>query len=109
MRLSVRSLVSSSPSRQLELLTTELDRLRHRRRLGDRLLVLVVGPGVCNGAAPRLHVRHPVAHDECADVYRGVEISAVAEVADRAAVPAALHRLELVDDLHRAHLWRAGE
>ena len=32
-----------------------------------------------------------------------------AEVADAAAIDAALRFLELVDDLHRPHLWRAGD
>ena len=44
-----------------------------------------------------------------ADVDRGIEVAVPGEVADRAAVGAALVRLELVDDLHRPHLWRPGE
>ena len=38
---------------------------------------------------------------------RDVHVAVEAEIADRARVHAALHRLELVDDLHRAHLGRA--
>ena len=38
-----------------------------------------------------------------------VEVAGRVEVADRAAVESAAHRLELVDDLHRPHLRRAGQ
>ena len=87
----------------------ELDRPQHRLRLGDRLAVLVGGHGVGDGPAPGLQVRDAVLDDDGADVDRGVELAGVAQVADRAAVAAALDRLELVDDLHRAHLRRARE
>ena len=79
------------------------------RALAHRLLVLVVGLGVGDGAAAGLDVRDAVLDHDRADVDAGVEVAGVAEVADRAAVAAALDRLELVDDLHRADLRRAGE
>ena len=87
----------------------KLDRAHRGGRLGDRLLVLVRGLGVGDRAAAGLHVGDAVLDDDRADVNRGVEIAGIAEVADRAAVAAALDRLELVDDLHRAHLRRARE
>ena len=77
--------------------------------LRHRLAVLVRGHRVGDRAAAGLHVRDAVLDDDGADVDRGVELAGVAEVADRAAVAAALDRLELVDDLHRAHLRRARE
>ena len=52
---------------------------------------------------------HAVLDDDGADVDAGVEIAGVADPADRAAVAAALDRLELVDDLHRADLGRARQ
>ena len=56
-----------------------------------------------------LHVRDAVLDHDRADVDAGVEVARVAQVADRAAVEAALRRLELVDDLHRADLRRARQ
>ena len=50
-----------------------------------------------------------VLDDDGADVDRGVEVAVPGEVADRAAVGAALDRLQLVDDLHRPHLRRPGQ
>ena len=80
-----------------------------RLRLVHRLAVLEVGLGVRDRAAARLDVGDAVLDDDGADVDRGVEVAVEAEVADRAAVGAALVGLELVDDLHRAHLRRARE
>ena len=76
--------------------------------LVDRLLELVGGLGVGDRAAAGLDVRAAVLDHDRADVDAGVEVAGVAEVADRAAVAAALDRLELVDDLHRADLRRAA-
>ena len=59
--------------------------------------------------AAGLHVRDAVLDDDGADVDAGVEVARVGQVADRAAVGAALDRLELVDDLHRADLRRARQ
>src|SRR5262245_40480517 len=44
----------------------------------------------------------------CADRNGHVHVAVEAEVAHGAAVDAALHRLELVDELHGTHLRRAG-
>ncbi len=70
---------------------------------------LVVGLGVGDGAAARLDVSDAVLDHDGADVDAGVELAGVARLADRAAVAAALDRLELVDDLHRADLGRARQ
>ncbi len=51
----------------------------------------------------------PSLQHDGADADAGVEVAGVGQVADRAAVGAALDRLELVDDLHRADLRRAGQ
>src|SRR5207253_4810702 len=64
---------------------------------------------VGNRAASGLHVQLSVLDDDGADVDRGVEVAVPGEVADGAAVAAALDRLELVDDLHRPHLRGAGQ
>ena len=77
--------------------------------LATRLLVLVGGLRVGDGAAAGLHVGDAVLDHDRADVDAGVEVAGVGQPADRAAVAAALDRLELVDDLHRADLRRARE
>ncbi len=70
---------------------------------------LVVGVGVGDDAAAGLDVDAAVLDQRGADVDAGVEVAAVGQVADRAAVGTALGRLELVDDLHRADLRRSRE
>ena len=95
--------------RPVRLLAGQLDGAEDRLRLVDRLVVLVGRLGVGDGAAARLDVDLAVLDDDGADVDRGVEVAVPGEVADRAAVGAALDRLQLVDDLHRPHLGRAGE
>ena len=72
------------------------------RRLGGRV-------GVGHDPAARLEVGLAVAHERRADVDAGVEVAGVGQVADRAAVGAALDRLQLVDDLHGADLGRARQ
>src|SRR6266487_2736588 len=84
------------------LLHRHLDRAQHALRLGLGLGELVLGLGVGHRAAAGLDVGDAVLDDDRADVDAGVEVAGVAEVADRATVSAALDRLELVDDLHRA-------
>ena len=85
------------------------DRVHHGARLGLRLALLVAGVGVGDDPAAGLQVGRAVAHERRADVDAGVEVAGVGQVADRPAVGAALDRLELVDDLHRADLGRARE
>ena len=79
------------------------------RRLGDRLLELVGRVGVGDGATARLDMSDAVLDDDRPDVDAGIEVAGVADVADGAAVAAALDRLELVDDLHRADLRSARQ
>src|SRR5215470_1386646 len=71
-----------------------------RLRLGH----LILGLTVRHDAAAGLHVDAAVLDHGRADVDAGVEVAGVAQVADRAAVGAALDGLELIDDLHRADL-----
>ena len=66
-----------------------------------------VGVGDDPGAG--LHARPAAAPHHRADRDRGVEVAGEVEVADDPGVRAALHRLELVDDLHRPHLGRAAD
>src|SRR5437667_12739465 len=78
-------------------------------RLGRRFEPLGLGIGVGDDAGADLHRRGPVVADDRSDRDAGVEVAGVGDVADGAAVGPALGRLELVDDLHRADLRRAGE
>src|SRR5688572_17950845 len=86
--------------------------LRHLRRpqqcprLALRLLPFGGGLGVGDDASARLDVQLPVLDDRGAQRDGHVHVAVKAQVADRARVDAALHRLQLVDDLHRAHLGR---
>src|SRR4051794_5077025 len=100
---------SSTSLWPLRLPDGELNRAHHAARLRARLLVLVVRLGVGDRAAAGLDVGGAVLADDGADADAGVEVARVAEVADRAAVRAALDRLELLDDLHRPDLRRAGQ
>ena len=99
----------AADSRPVGLLEGELDGAQDGPRLGLGLGQLVGGPGVRDGPAPGLDVGHAVLDHDGADVDAGVEVARVAQPPDRAAVPAALDGLELVDDLHRADLGRARE
>ena len=78
-----------------------------RLRLG--LLPFELGHRIGDDAGRRLHVQHPVLDDAGADRDRHVHVAGVAQVAAGAAVDAALDGLELVDQLHRPDLGRAGE
>ena len=91
------------------LLGEGIDRAQHGARLRTRLLELVRGLGVGDRAAAGLDVGDAVLDHDGADVDAGVEVAGVGQPADRAAVAAALDGLELVDDLHRAHLRRARQ
>src|SRR5690606_18934232 len=60
-------------------------------------------------AAPGLDVELAVLDHRSADGDRGVHVAVPAEVTHRAAVDAALDRLQLVDDLHGADLGCAAQ
>src|ERR1700753_2105311 len=87
----------------------DLDRAEDGAGLVDGLVPLVARLRVDDGAAAGLHVETAILDHDGANVDRRVEAPVPEEVADRAAVATALDRLELVDDLHRADLGRAGE
>ena len=76
------------------------------QRLGlvDALLELGLGVAVVDDAAAGLDVEGAVLHHRGAERDADVHVAAGGEVADAAAVDAALLGLELVDDLHRADL-----
>src|SRR5665647_1230946 len=78
----------------VRLFAGNLDGAEDRSRLVHRLGVLVGGLGVGDGAAASLDMELAVLGDDGADVDRGVEVAVPGEVADRAAVGAALDRLE---------------
>ena len=86
------------------------DRRQQRPRLVLMLEELALGHRVVHDAGRRLHRRDAVGDDARPNRDREVHsLDAGADVADRAAVRSAALRLHLVDDLHRAHLRRAGE
>src|SRR5690606_31312578 len=87
----------------------ELGGMDHRARLGLGLGPLVLGNRVVDHARGGLHIEHAVAHDAGADRDGEVHGARVAQVPAGAAVDATLGDLELVDDLHRAHLRRPRE
>src|SRR5204863_7727336 len=90
---------------------TRLDEVggaHQRARLVERLLPLAVGRRVVDDAAAGLRIEDAALDDSGAQRDRGVHVVLEREVADRAGVNAAAGGLELVDDLHRAHLGRAG-
>src|SRR5688572_3596884 len=73
------------------------------------LAVLLFGIGIGNDTAPCTEVYAAVAGDCGADGNARVEVAGHAEVADRAAVDAALGQLELGDDFHRTELGRSRD
>ena len=72
-------------------------------------LHLGLGVRVGHDPAPGLEVHLAVLDEARADVDAGVELARVGQVADGAAVGAALHGLDLVDDLHGADLGGARQ
>ena len=85
------------------------DGAQHRGGLGAALRVLALGHRLGDDAGAGLHVGHPVAQHRRADRDRHVEVAGEVQVAHRSPVHAAAHRLELVDQLHRPRLRRAGQ
>jgi hypothetical protein len=66
------------------------------------------GERVGDDAGTGLHVRGAVLEDDGPDGDAGVEVAGEVDVADGARVGPAAGRLEVVDDLHRPDLRRAG-
>src|SRR5207244_3989548 len=60
-------------------------------------------------AGARLHVRLAAGHDDGPDRDAEIEIAGEVEIADGPGVDASARWFQLLDDLHRAHLWRAGD
>ncbi len=87
----------------------QVDRLLERGQLRAALGVLGGGIGVGDDARSRLQVRDAVRQDDRADGDAGVERPVRQRVADRARVRPAPVSLELRDQLHGAHLRRAGD
>src|SRR6478672_9756202 len=70
---------------------------------------LELGRGIRVDHDPRagLHERFALRHDHCADRDAEIEVAGEIQVADRTRVEPAARRLEFLDDLHRANLWRS--
>src|SRR5881628_1027334 len=90
-------------------LLDQLGRADQRARLRLGFSPFHLGHRVGDDASRGLHVQGLVLHDAGADRDRDVHVAGEAQVAAGAAVDAALDWLELVDDLHRADLRRAGQ
>src|SRR5581483_5825024 len=73
-------------------------------RLVQALLIFALGIGVSDYASARLHVGLVALHQHGPYGYAGVQVASEIRVQHRAAVDAAAHRLQLLDDLHCAHL-----
>jgi hypothetical protein len=56
-----------------------------------------------------VHVRAALSEHGAPDRDRGIHVAVIAEVADRAAVQPATLPFRGGDELHRPHLWRAGQ
>src|SRR5659263_411917 len=78
-------------------------------RLVLRLRVLDLGYGIGHDPGSRLHVRDAALDERRTDRDRRVRVAGEVEVADGTSVHSASGQLQLVDDLHRAHLRRPGE
>src|SRR6187397_52817 len=87
----------------------QLERALHRCALGEDLGVLGLRHAVSDDAGARLIAITAVAEDQRANGDRLVQPSACTEVTDRAAVESASLGLQLVDELHRAHLRRTDQ
>ena len=77
--------------------------------LGEHFLVLRGCNAVGNDASACLVAVLIAAKHERTDRDGLIHIAARAEIADRAALQAAIHRLKLVDNLHGPHLGRAHQ
>src|SRR5438067_4971903 len=84
-------------------------RAHERARFVLRLLPFRLWIGIGDDAGGRLDVHLAAFDDRGADGDRDIHVAVEAEITDGAAVDAALHRLELIDELHRAHLRCAGD
>ena len=81
------------------------------QRLGlvAALLVLRLGVAVGDDTAARLHDQGAVLDQPGAQRDAGIHAAVGGEVADAAAIESAPLGFQLVDDLHRPHLRRAGD
>src|SRR4051794_26506687 len=85
------------------------NRHHHPHHLVDALIVFALGGGVRDHAGAGLHVGGAVFQHHGAQGNARVGVAVVPEVADGAGVDVALALLELIDDLHRAHLGRSAD
>ena len=77
--------------------------------LGQGFLVLKLHERVGYDTAAAPAMDSLAMADQAANGDVEVHLTLAAQVADAAAIQAAAHRLQLLDDLHRADLWGAGD
>src|SRR3954467_15622674 len=75
----------------------------------DAFLLLGGRVGIVDDARAGLDRHTPVLHNGRAQHDTGIHLAIGAEIADASGIGPALVLLQLVDDLHGAHLWRAGD
>src|SRR5437660_5992610 len=105
----VRLYLRSRAAQAVWLAGSEIGSPQKRARLVLRLLPFGLRIGIGHDARGGLHVKPAGFDHRGADGDGDIHVAVEAEVADRAAVDAAFHWLEFVDQLHRAHLRRAGD
>jgi hypothetical protein len=93
----------------VETVLGQFGRTQHGEGLVLRFLPLGSRVGIGDDAGASLHMQLAVLDDGRTDRDRQIHIPIEAEVTDRTGVDAALDRFKFVDDLHRPHLWRAGD
>src|SRR2546422_5840798 len=81
------------------------------QRLGlvDAFLLLGFGVGIGDDASAGLDIHHAVLDQRRAQHDAAVELARGGEIAHRPGIEPPLVGFELVDDLHRAYLWRARD
>src|SRR5437588_9806101 len=75
----------------------------------DAFLLLELRLGVGDYAGAGLDMHDAVLEQRRAQCDAGVHLFAGREIADAAGIERALFLFQFVDDLHRTHLWRAGD
>src|SRR5205809_7428149 len=103
------SMAGSSFDRLVEAGVHHLGGGSERAGLVLRLAPFVLRNRIGDDPGGGLHVEPAILHYAGANGDGEIEVAVEAEVTRRARVDAALLGLELVDDLHRAHLGRARD
>src|SRR5882672_3427434 len=90
-----------------ETLLSDFQRADQRLGFVARFFVLRRRVRIDHDARPGLDVGAALEHDDRTNRDAEVEIAGEIQIPHRAGVEPAARRLQLLDDLHRAHFWRA--